>query len=96
MHIRWSPEAAADVEIIIDYIRRDNPAVAHRVGQTIHDRLSALGTFPYGGRPGRVENTRELPLPPLPFIVVYRVLEKAELVEIVNVIHGAQRWPPTD
>jgi plasmid stabilization system protein ParE len=31
--------------------------------------------------------------PPLPFIVIYRVLERADAVEIVNVIHGAQRWP---
>jgi toxin ParE1/3/4 len=42
----------------------------------------------------QMEGTRELPLPPLPFIVIYRVLERADAVEIVNVIHGAQRWPP--
>jgi len=41
-----------------------------------------------------VKDTRELPLPPLPFIVVYRVLERVDAVEIVKVIHGAQRWPP--
>ena len=46
--------------------------------------------------PGRVEGTRELPVPPLPFIVVYRVLEGADVVEIVNVVHGAQRWPPAN
>jgi len=40
---------------------------------------------------GRVEGTRELPLPPLPFVIVYRVLPEA--VEISNIIHGAQRWP---
>jgi plasmid stabilization system protein ParE len=34
---------------------------------------------------------RELPLPPLPLIVVYRVHEDA--VEISNILHGAQRWP---
>lgn len=68
---------------------------ARRVGQEIYDRVSSmLGTFPYGGRRGRVKDTRELSLPPLPFIVVYRVLERVEAVEIVNVINGAQRWPP--
>jgi toxin ParE1/3/4 len=94
MQTRWSPDAAADPQDIIDYIRRDNPAEAQRVGKEIYDRLGVLGAFPYGGRLGRMENTRELPLPPLPFIVVYRVLEGAGAVEIVNVIHGAQRWPP--
>lgn len=94
MQIRWSPEAADDLESIVDYIRLDSLDEALRVGQEIYDRSSVLRSFPYSGRVGRVEGTRELPLTPLPFIVVYRVLERAEAVEIVNVIHGAQRWPP--
>jgi plasmid stabilization system protein ParE len=53
MQIRWSSDAVADLETIVDYIRRDNPAVAQRVGQTIYDSLSVLRTFPYGGRLGR-------------------------------------------
>jgi toxin ParE1/3/4 len=96
MQIRWSPDAADDLLNIVDYIRADNPAAARRVGRSIYDRLTVLGEFPYSGRRGRIEGTRELPLPPLPFIGVYRVLEHANVVEIVNVIHGAQRWPPAD
>jgi plasmid stabilization system protein ParE len=38
-----------------------------------------------------LENTRELVLVPLPFIVVYRV--KPEALEIIRVLHGSQRWP---
>jgi toxin ParE1/3/4 len=94
MHIRWSPDAVADLASIVEYIRPENPAAAQRTGQTIYDRLSVLGTFPYAGRLGRVESTRELPLPPLPFIGVYRVIAAADIVEIINIIHGAQRWPP--
>lgn len=96
MQVRWSPTAARDLEQLFDYIRTDNPGAAPRVVRVIYDRAGALGTHPYQGRRGRVEGTRELPLPPLPFIVVYRVLETAGAVEIVNVIHGAQRWPPAD
>jgi toxin ParE1/3/4 len=96
MQIRWSPDAAADLRNIVEYIRLDNSAAAQRVGRAIYNRLGMLGEFPQSGRMGRVEGTRELPLPPLPFIVVYRVLEQANVVEIVNVIHGAQRWPPED
>ena len=59
--------------------------------QTIYERVGALESFPHRGRAGRVEDLRELPLPPLPFVVVYRVLGDA--VEIARVLHGAQRWP---
>ena len=94
MQVRWSPAAAEDLEQLFDYIQTDNPGAAQRVAQTIYDRAGVLGTFPYQGRRGRVEGTLELPLPPLPFIVIYRVLEHSDSIEIVNVIHGAQRWPP--
>jgi toxin ParE1/3/4 len=96
MQIRWSPDAVADLASIVEYIRLDNPAVAQRIGQTIYNRLSVLGAFPQTGRLGRVEGTREFPLPPLPFIVIYRVIANTDTLEIVNIIHGAQRWPPED
>lgn len=94
MRIRWSPGSAEDLEQIFNYIRTDNARAAQRVTQTIYDRADALAMDPYLGRRGRVEGTRELPLPPLPFIIVYRVLEQADTIEIVNVVHGGQRWPP--
>ncbi len=96
MEIRWSPDAAADLEGIIEYIERDSPVLAQRTGRAIYERLQMLGTFPHSGRHGRIEGTRELLLPPLPFIVVYRVRQHAGVVEIVNIIHGAQRWPPAN
>ena len=94
MQIRRSPAAADDLQHLFDYIRSESPGAAQRVVQSIYDRTAALRTHPYRGRQGRVEGTRELPLPPLPFIVIYRILELADAIEIVNVIHGAQRWPP--
>ena len=94
MRIRWSPDAVADLASIVEYIRLDHPAAAQRIGRTIYERLSVLREFPRAGRLGRVEGTREFPLPPLPFIAVYRVVGTADIVEIANIIHGAQRWPP--
>jgi toxin ParE1/3/4 len=92
MEIRWSPEAAAEFTAIIQYIRQDNADAALRVARTIYQTIAQLKTFPNRGRPGRVDGTRELVFPPLPFVVVYRVKESA--VEIVRLLHGAQRWPP--
>jgi len=91
MDVRWAPRAADDLERIVRYIQQDDPEAAHRVARTIYERAEGLQTLPNRGRPGRVEGTRELALPPLPFIIVYRVLPEA--VQIVRVIHGAQRWP---
>jgi toxin ParE1/3/4 len=54
--------------------------------------LVFVEVFSKQGQAGRVEGTRELPLSPLPFVVVYRILK--DIVEIANVIHGAQKWPP--
>lgn len=93
MQVRWSPAAADDLAQIFDYILGDSLDSAQRVAQAIYDRAGTLATNPYLGRRGRVGGTRELPLPPLPFIVIYRVLERADAIEIVNVIHGSQRWP---
>jgi len=91
MNVRWSREAADDLGAVFAHIRDDNPAAALRTVRNIYERVSALKTFPNRGREGRVNGTRELPLAPLPYIVVYRVLE--ETVEIVNIIHGARNWP---
>jgi toxin ParE1/3/4 len=92
MKIRWSPAAAEDFFRIIEYLRQENPPAAQRIARTIYESAGSLKSFPYKGRTGRVDGTRELPLPPLPFVVVYRLVK--DIVEIVNVIHGAQKWPP--
>ena len=91
MEVRWSLNAADDLERIVRFIQQDDPEAARRVARTIYERATGLQTFPNRGRPGRVDDTRELALPPLPFIIVYRVLPGA--VEIARIIHGAQRWP---
>jgi len=92
MQIRWSPAAAQDLLSIGEYIAQENRSAARRVVKAIYDAADSLTSYPYRGRLGRVEGTRELPLPPLPFVVVYRITQ--DVVEIANVVHGAQRWPP--
>lgn len=91
MKIRWSPEAAADFAGIVDYIRQQNPSAASRVAYLIYDSVTSLEPFPNKGRQGRVGGTRELVLPSLPFVVVYRV--QLDAVEIARVLHGSRRWP---
>ena len=89
MTLRWSPEAADDFAQIVEFIRQENATAADGVALKIYESVSLLRNFPNSGRVGRVRNTRELPLTPLPYIVVYRVRE--EFVEVVRIVHGSQR-----
>ena len=92
MKIRWSPEAADDLQRICERIEIDNPEAATRVARTIYDGCDRLKEFPRVGRTSRrMPGWRELVFPPQPYIVVYLVTEEA--VEITRIFHGAQDWP---
>ncbi|MGB2678104.1 MAG: type II toxin-antitoxin system RelE/ParE family toxin [Candidatus Acidiferrum sp.] len=91
MEVRWSPEAADDLERIGRRIQQDKPNAARNVVLTLYHGIADLRTFPNRGRSGRIEGTRELVFPSLPYIAVYRVHHQA--VEIVRIYHAAQNWP---
>jgi addiction module RelE/StbE family toxin len=91
MEVRWSLQAADDLERIFRRIEKDNPDAARQVVTTLYDGCAALKNFPHRGRPGRMPGRRELVFAPLPYIAVYQVKEHA--VEISRVYHGAQDWP---
>ena len=92
MRIDWSPLAVADLKAITEWIEQDRDlATANRIARTIYDAVQSLRAMPYRGRYGRLENTRELVVVRSPYLVVYQVFE--DRVVILNVLHGAQRWP---
>lgn len=92
--IRWADEAQADFAGQIAWIAERNPAAAQRVAEEVLARIELLEMFPYSGRPGRREGTRELVTVPRSYIVIYKVLD-AEVV-ILRFLHGAQQWPPAE
>ena len=75
MRVRWTADAADDLERIWDYIAETRPESARRVAQSLVERIGTLETFPHIGRPGRVQGTREIAFPPLPFVAIYEVFE---------------------
>lgn len=91
MKVLFTQTARADITAIFDYIARDNPDAARKVVAAIEGAIGRLSRFPQSGRMGAVAMTRELVVPRLPFIVVYRVTE--DTVEIVAVFHAAQDRP---
>jgi len=88
MRLRWSSDAASDLERIKQYIREDNPEAAYQVVRTIYKGCMALKKFPNRGRFGREPGSRELVFTSLPYMAVYRL--KGDFIEISRIWHGAQ------
>jgi len=67
MRVEWSARAVSALQAISEHIQQDrNLETANRVSRAIYDAVQSLGTMPYRGRYGRIENTRELLVPRLP------------------------------
>ena len=53
--------------------------------------VDLLSDVPEMGRAGRIPGTRELVIPRLPYILVYRLTTST--VDILTILHASQRWP---
>lgn len=91
MKLRWSRRAIRRLASIHDYIAKDSPDAAAHVAAAVVEAALRLQKFPHLGRPGRIEGTRELVIPGLPYIIPYRVLDKE--IQIASVIHTSRKWP---
>ena len=89
MNIRWKASASTDLDNIRAYIALDNNTTAARMIRDIVVAARQLKDFPGSGRPGRVPGTRELVIPGKPYIVLYRVKDKA--VEVLRVFHTSRK-----
>ena len=89
--IIWSPEAANDLEGIVDYISRDSETIAARVAERIVDSIDQLQDHPFSGpqiREWKKTSYRHLVVPP--HRVIYRVDSNREAVFIIAIVHGAR------
>jgi plasmid stabilization system protein ParE len=50
MRVRWTTDAADDLERICDYIAESSPDSARRIAQLIVEGVGSLNTFPNRGR----------------------------------------------
>jgi addiction module RelE/StbE family toxin len=89
--IRWTSAATTDLESIADYLFEKSPLNAAQLVRKIYEAPLNLKNYPNLGRPGKKSGTRELVLAPLPYIVIYKILD--DTMFIVRVLHGAQEWP---
>ncbi len=90
MSLIWKAPAFEDLKGIRDYISIENPAAALRVAKLLRESASKLIANPYIGRVGTLEQTRELVVTNLPYILVYQLTE--EDIEILRVVHTSRLW----
>ena len=87
MQLIWTEKSRDDLIEICDYIAQDDMNTAARVSLAIPRAVERLIAHPFSGKPGRVEGTRELVIPRLPYIAVYVV--QSETVVVLRVLHAA-------
>ena len=90
--ILYTEEALVDLEILIDYIRADNPTAAERFGTALLNDVELLRDFPWLGTPVRGRATVRKILHS-PVRVYYRVLHKRKLIEILHFWHASRADP---
>lgn len=91
MKIVWLTEAEDHRDAAIEYIALDSLSAALNQLDEIAAQTSRFAEHPMLGRSGRVDGTRELVMNRTPFLVIYRL--HAENVQILEFLHGSQKWP---
>jgi toxin ParE1/3/4 len=89
--IAWLKTALRNRFEQLDYIAADNVQAAIRLDEEIERQVDLFADHPLMGREGGGNGTRELVVGRSPFIAVYRI--KGKRIEILRILHGAQRWP---
>lgn len=91
MIVHWTQRARRELIAQLKFIALDKPSAADRMGGIVERNTSMLAQWPKMGRPGHLPALRELAIVGTPFIAVYKLI--GERVEIVRLLHGAQKWP---
>jgi len=89
--VRWTPQAADDLQAIYDFIARDSPHYAQLTVEDILAAIDRLEQFPLMGRhvPERSrKDLRELIKPP--YRIVYR---SGEVVKILTIFRASRLFP---
>jgi toxin ParE1/3/4 len=84
----WREVAELELYDLVRFIARDKPDAAEAILDTLLDTAGRLGKFPAMGIKGHVAGTRELIVPHLPYILIYR--KRGDRVEILNLFHASR------
>jgi len=92
--IFWTPIAVQDLRDICDFISRDNPVTAQRMGEELIKQAEAMALFPQSGR--MVPEKKD----PLicesivgSYRIIYQVDEVNKVVALARIWHSARGTP---
>lgn len=91
IEVRWTPQAAEDLQAIYNFIARDSPHYAQLTAEKILTTIDLLEQFPLMGRhvpESSREDLRELIKPP--YRIVYRA---GEVLKILTIFRASRLFP---
>jgi plasmid stabilization system protein ParE len=92
LKVVWTEAAIGRLVAVYDYISQDSPFYAQRMVDRLTRRSEQIGNFPMSGRmvpEFGAEDIREVI--EKPYRIISRI--KSDQIDILTVVHGAQRLP---
>jgi toxin ParE1/3/4 len=89
MRVRYTPEAFADRERILEYLAERSSGGARNVAASISDAVAQLGDQPHSGYRTDNSEVRVMFVVRYPYKIFYRIRETA--VEILHIRHTSRR-----
>ena len=89
MRVRYTPEAFADREQILEYLKDRSPGGARNVAASIRDAIVQLGDHPHSGHRTDNPEVRVMFVVHYPYKIFYRVRET--VVEVLHIRHTSRR-----
>jgi toxin ParE1/3/4 len=89
VRVRYTPQAFADRERILEYLRERSPGGARRVLASIRDAVRLLGEHPHSGYKTNDPEVRVKFVVQYPYKIFYRV--RNDVVEIAHIRHTSRR-----
>lgn len=90
MRVVWTPEAASDLEQVLNCVARHSAAAAADIAARIDKTIESIGQFPHAGRFDPESCCRERVVGRYPLLIVHSVDDRSELVEIIAVFHTSR------
>jgi len=91
MKVVWSKRFVRALRREYEYLRANDPINAVKVRDRIIHAADSLAQFPNRGRAWRLPEGRELVIPGLPYVLIYRV--KGDQVLLASLFHTSRNWP---